>query len=344
MLIVAGLNLGSLKPRVWDVESPHHLVGLRAVMVSYAEFFQKPARRRRAMEQGIHEFLGVSSEVKVYLDNGAYYFRTRTGENPLKEYEEFVEQAKPNWYPVPQDYIPLPNMSVEEQQECLKKTMNMNRVYSQDGYAPVLHISRLLGDYIKEVKSDETLKSKRQIALGGIVPNLLRSRKAMSHNDVLNSLHAVRQLFPDQHIHVFGIGGTATLHIAALLGIDSVDSSGWRNRAARGMIQLPGTGERIVAELGGWRGRKPSNEEWNKLEKCECPACSQHGLKGLTSDGSFGFCNRATHNLWILLEEARLIEKHLAGKTYKDWYRSHLDNTTYLPLIDEIVRCCYEDG
>ena len=34
------------------------------------------------------------------------------------------------------------------------------------------------------------------------------------------------------------------------MGADSVDSSGWRNRAPRGIMQLPGSGDRMVAELG----------------------------------------------------------------------------------------------
>ena len=40
MKIVAGLNLTSIKPKVWDAASPYHLPKLGAVMVSYAEFHQ----------------------------------------------------------------------------------------------------------------------------------------------------------------------------------------------------------------------------------------------------------------------------------------------------------------
>ena len=72
--------------------------------------------------------------------------------------------------------------------------------------------------------------------LGGIVPNLLRSPKAVPYQEILDSLRHVRQTFANKEIHVFGMGGTATLHLAILLGMDSVDSSGWRNRAARGIV------------------------------------------------------------------------------------------------------------
>ena len=93
------------------------------------------------------------------------------------------------------------------------------------------------------------------------MPNLLRTSKAIPYKEILEGLRRVRQTFADEEIHVFGIGGTATLHLAALLGMDSVDSSGWRNRAARGIVQLPGSGDRIVANLGSWRGREPSEAD-----------------------------------------------------------------------------------
>src|SRR5262249_21990310 len=170
----------------------------------------------------------------------------------------------------------------------------------------------------------------------------LRAPKAMSYQDVLDSLVHVREEFPGKHIHVFGIGGTATLHIAALLDINSADSSGWRNRAARGIVQLPGSGDRSVAELGSWRGRRPDEAEWERLAACPCTACRAHGDEGLKANGSLGFCNRATHNLWTLLEEAREVEVGLAAGTYPGWYASHLDNTIYRPLIELIVAARFQ--
>jgi queuine/archaeosine tRNA-ribosyltransferase len=206
-----------------------------------------------------------------------------------------------------------------------------------DGCVPVIHISNYLELYMASVMSNSNLAAKPSIALGGIVPNLLRKPKAMSHQDILEALGRVRDAFVNKQLHVFGIGGTATAHIAALLGIDSADSSGWRNRAARGIVQLPGSGDRSVANLGSWRGRAPSTEEWERLAACCCPGCKVNGLAGLQTGGSAGFCNRATHNLWTLLEETAAIETHLADNSYLEWYATHLDNTIYLPLIRNLV-------
>jgi 7-cyano-7-deazaguanine tRNA-ribosyltransferase len=160
----------------------------------------------------------------------------------------------------------------------------------------------------------------------------------MALEDVLTHLQFVRGEFEAKQLHVFGIGGTATVHIAALLGMDSIDSSGWRNRAARGIVQLVGRGDRMIAKLGKWRGRTPKGGEWMKLRECECPACKQFGVDGLKRDKTEGFCNRACHNLWVLLQEANWIKERMAEERYSASYKSRLRNSIYLPLIEYIVK------
>jgi 7-cyano-7-deazaguanine tRNA-ribosyltransferase len=335
--IVAGLSLKNLHPRVWDPSSPFHIPTLSAVMVSYGEFHQMQARRKAAMEQGLRTYLGVPKEIEIFLDNGAFYFGAQDGDAPLAEYEEFVEKAKPDWKPIPQDYIPFPSMTPQKARGCFDKTMRVNLQYQHNGYVPVVHIGKHLMDYTTQVSADANLSKKPRIALGAIVPNLLRKPKAMPYADLLVGLRHVRQTFRDKLIHVFGVGGTATIHLTGLLGFDSVDSSGWRNRAARGIVQLPGSGERLVADLGKWRGREPSDDNWNVLRRCKCPACRAHGVDGLRASKLHGFCCRATHNLWILLEENRWLTTHLAGGTYRRYYKRRLDNSVYRPLIDELL-------
>jgi 7-cyano-7-deazaguanine tRNA-ribosyltransferase len=59
----------------------------------------------------------------------------------------------------------------------------------------------------------------------------------------------------------------------------------------------------------------------------------------LKASGGYGFYNRATHNLWVLLEEARQIEEHLnIIGDYETWYLEHLDNTIYRPLIHKLLQ------
>ena len=336
--IVAGLSLRNLKPHIWDAGSPFHIPDLEAVMVSWADFNRMPSYRRRAMSEGLHSALSIPSSISIYLDNGAFNFAMSGAEVSYEDYEEFVRCAKPDWYAIPQDFIPTPKMTDKEQRACLDQTMDVNSAYSHDGYVPVVHISRYLSEYIARLKSSNNFRNKQTIALGGIVPNLLRMPKAMSYDEVLSMIRETRMEFSNKKIHVFGIGGTATLHVAALLGIDSVDSSGWRNRAARGIVQLQGCGDRMVANLGKWRGRELSSEEHDQLSECLCPSCEQFGIEGLAESGIDGFCKRATHNLWTLVEEVRLIESHTCNGTYADWYKRHLNNSTYRPLVDALVK------
>ena len=136
MHVVAGLTLKSLNPRVWDPTSPYFLPGVQAVMISYADFDKMAAARRKAMDVGLHSYLGVSDGVRIYLDNGAFYFLGRAGETPRKEYEEFVAHAQPDWWPIPQDFIPTANMPHEDQLRCFTQTMEINLAYQYDGYTP----------------------------------------------------------------------------------------------------------------------------------------------------------------------------------------------------------------
>jgi hypothetical protein len=337
MLIVAGLSLKNLHPRVWDRKSPYFIAGLQAVMVSYGDFYQMPGCLKKAKEMGLRKYLDVPKNISIYLDNGAFYF-LRSGEQAERgAYRDFVEKAKPDWYPMAFDVIPTPQMSNLKQQRCYDLTMDANRAYIQDGFAPVMHVSRMLDKYLAAILRNQKLAAKTRIALGGVVPNLLRAPKALSYGTVLENLLRVRDTFRTKKMHVFGIGGTSTIHLAGLLDVDSADSSGWRNRAARGIVQLPGSGDRMVTNLGKWRGRSPTKVEWKKLRNCRCPACAKNGLRGLKRSGLKGFCNRATHNLWVLLREQKWVKKHMKAKTYEANYRRRLDNSTYLPLIKQLL-------
>lgn len=343
LLVVAGLSLRNLHPRVWDPSSEYYLKDLRAVMVPYSDFHLLPWRKGPVLKDGLHAAFGIPQSVKIFLDNGSFFFRDQPSGMSYADYEDFVARARPDWWPIPQDFIPTPRMRRSAQEDCLTRTMRVNSLYKHDGYVPVMHVSKVLDQYILRFNRSKYLAAKRRIALGGIVPNLLRASKAIPYERILSSLRDVREGFADKELHVFGMGGTATLHLAAILGIDSADSSGWRNRAARGLIQLPGTGDRMVTDLGSWRGRELSAADKKLLSRCECPACCKDGLRGLRRSGLTGFCNRATHNLWVLLQEGKWLDARLRAENYAQYYRRRLDNSIYLPLIEQLLRSRADD-
>jgi queuine/archaeosine tRNA-ribosyltransferase len=186
---------------------------------------------------------------------------------------------------------------------------------------------------LKRIKAHEALSNKKSLALGGLVPQFLQTKGTGPKTTAIDSILIARRNFSGR-IHAFGIGGTATLHLACVLGLDSVDSAGWRNRAARGIIQLPGRGERLITQMGSWKGRKLDRKERELLAECECPGCRQSGIRGLTASGTIGFACRATHNLYVLLAELSEISIRMQSKTYRDWYSTHVFNNMFLRLIE----------
>ena len=99
-----------------------------------------------------------------------------------------MENAKPDWKPIPQDYIPFPSMTPQKRRGCFDKTMRVNLQYQGDGYVPVIHIGHHLLQYTACLAASAALFEEavhRQ--LGAIVPNLLRKLDAMAYSDILAS-------------------------------------------------------------------------------------------------------------------------------------------------------------
>src|SRR5690606_24948688 len=126
-------------------------------MVSYADFDHFRARRRKAMEVGLRAFLDVPEGIGVYLDNGSFAFHRKGREVPRDEYLAFVRAAKPDWYPPPQDYIPLPSMSRGEQAACVQQTMAENLAQRETSVRRVSHVYRDLRCSIHDLRADTPL-------------------------------------------------------------------------------------------------------------------------------------------------------------------------------------------
>lgn len=331
MEVVAGLTLKNWRPRVWDRRSPEFVPRLTAVMVSFDEFRRRPGLHRRAMEGGLKAILGMGAAdgLRLYLDNGAFACLNRNDEPAVEEYRKFVEGTLPYWYPVPADFIPRPSDSKRRQRVLFDRTVSIMRAHAGAGFCPVLHAGPWLGRYLEVVRE---LGLIRHLAVGGLVPHLLNSRGAQ-REETIRQLVRVRREFPGA-IHAFGIGGVVTLHLAAALGCDSVDSSGWRQRAARGLVILRGRGERQAVKLGSWLGRPLTADDWTELAHCRCPACRSQDAEGLSRLGIEGFAARAVHNLAVLLDEAALIDRHRTRGDFASWSRRRIGENRMAGLVN----------
>lgn len=342
MEVVAGLTLKNLRPRVWDPAYPsEHLTSLTSVMLSFEEFRQRPRLRRQAVEHGLRYVLGLERTdsgperpLRIYLDNGAFAC-LRDGHDPdVDGFRQFVAAVRPAWYPVPADFIPLPTYSRARQRALFERTLAVLEAHAGDGFCPVVHPGPWLGHYLETL---QRLGQTRQLALGGLVPHLLNSPGAQRLKTIA-LLRRIRREFPGR-IHAFGIGGVVTLHLAAALGVDSADSSGWRQRAARGLVVLRGRGERQAVRLGSWQGRALSANEWQELERCRCPCCRTQGPGSLSQRTMRGFIHRAVHNLWVLLQEAALINRHLERGDFATWSLRRVCGNAMGKLVAYALEC-----
>ncbi len=66
--------------------------------------------------------------------------------------------------------------------------MDANLAYRHDGFVPVVHVCSVIEEYIDTFKEHAHLAAKSSIALGGIVPNLLRAPKARPYRETLNGV------------------------------------------------------------------------------------------------------------------------------------------------------------
>lgn len=329
MDVVAGLTLKNWRPRVWDRGSPEFVPRLSAVMVSFDEFRRRPALHRRALGEGLAAVLGPGAAgLKLYLDNGAFACLNRRAEPAIEDYRRFVGETRPHWYPVPADFIPRPSDSKRRQRALFERTLAVLRAHAGGGCCPVVHAGPWLDRYLDAVRE---LGLVGQLAVGGLVPHLLNGAGAQRRRTIA-MLGRVRREFPGR-IHAFGIGGIVTLHLAAALGFDSADSSGWRQRAARGLVVLRGRGERQAVKLGLWLGRPLTPDEWEELARCRCPSCRVRGAEMLVRTGVEGFAARAVHNLAVLVDEAALIERHVARGDFPAWSARRVGGNRMADLV-----------
>ena len=227
-------------------------------------------------------------------------------------------------------------MSIEECDSAYSRTMRANRAAMRTNAAYIIHAGMSVAKYIKSIKMLIKDDISRRIAIGGVVPHILKTKGALENVEIASQLLLIRRSFVGHNVHGFGLGSTATLHVARLIGLDSVNSSGYRHRAARGVIQLPGTGDREIAPLGSWGGRGLSIAERRQLCNCVCPACRLYGIKGLRAAGVHGFACRASHNLWVLYDELDWLNSHIADGTYGRVFQHRLKNSAYRGIVDMI--------
>ncbi len=157
-----------------------------------------------------------------------------------------------------------PRMPGCSDRELLKVNIsNFERIYERvdkGTVVPVVHCTftpDLILDAIDVYRSYGT----KVIACGAAVPSIMARHGRGSRLIPLIALAIVRKVFAGR-IHVLGVGGSNTMRcVVSALGIDSLDSSAWRVKAAYGKVLVPGLGERYVGDKNAKFGATPLSEE-----------------------------------------------------------------------------------
>jgi len=172
--------------------------------------------------------------------------------------------------------------------ENLEQTLKFMKKYDVDFIIlPVIHTVSDDLDLLKYgLKKIENILGEipQLIGIGSLVP-LVKTMKGSKKNGIESFIYALitlRKMLPNSFIHAFGIGGTMA-YLAIFAGIDSYDSNGWIQKAAYGVIQLPGISDRFIKKESHNRpylitNRKQRNSknlinEIDMFMKCKCAVC-----------------------------------------------------------------------
>lgn len=286
------------------------------------EVSKRPLRADRSrdfvLDSVIHHYRSGKPKLvykcgSLFLDSGAFTAAMRDIVLDRERVLYIQERLWPD-LAVPLDYPLKPSMMVDEMRNAWKKTAE-NILYWQNNSSltgrtvPTLHSwdKRSLVDNINWIAKHADAE---YLAIG-VVVNPDFSGYSGFFKDRQPRIDMIRMLSrvvshvrekTDFKIHAMGLGSSPLmLHLAYYLGVESIDTVGYRRKAAFGKIILPGIGERYVGNRQGEFGRRRlSKRERELLVQCSCEVCSTD-VSRLWSD----WRARALHNEHVMKLEAK---------------------------------------
>lgn len=274
---------------------------------------------------------------QLFIDNGAYTAKRQGVELDPDNVLDLQLGLDPE-KAIPLDYPLTPKMNEPRMEEAWDDTKE-NIIYWQesstlDEVIPTLHAwdRRSLENNLQWLQK---YADTEMIALGSIVNDQFDKSGFFGDRtlntdliDMLSTAIKTVRKTTDFSVHLMGFGSSPiTLHLGYYLGIESIDSAGYRRKAAYGKILLPGRGERHIGYSHTTFGTGPdrpsslSSEEWKLLNQCSCEVCSGGNVEQLW----FDWRARAIHNEHVMKEETRTAEELLSLGV--DAYENYLNNT-----------------
>ncbi len=137
------------------------------------------------------------------------------------------------------------------------------------------------------------------------------------------------------------------MHLMYSLGVDSLDSMGWRLKAAYGVIQLPGVGDRYPVEKNNGRPSLRADDR-KLLDICGCPICRTKSMKEKIETLDSDFKSRAIHNAWVFMKENELYRENLREGNVFNFCNERLNtgpfSKHFKKLVEESIHQKLFDG
>lgn len=355
------VNKKSVKtPIIWmgnlilNQPKPAELPQINTIMLNVHEILSNKniLKSKKESIENIHSL--VNYKGLIMMDSGGFLFQKKDeiNINPA-EILDLYYSLKPE-FGVVMDHPMDPSKSFKVNHNRWLKTIENTKLMltnhsennSEISLVPVIH-GYTTNEIKKACKAIHKITNPEVVGIGSLVPLMMdkQSKSIRGSNGkgaryfAIEAINIVREEFPDSLIHVFGVGGTTTMHLMFSLGVDSVDSMGWRLKAAFGAIQLPGVGDRFITPKNNGKGRSGlSEEEESLLEECVCPICKGKDLKErkkeLDNADPKNFQNRAIHNSHVFKEEAELFIRNVEKGRMIDFIEERLARSPYKPLFE----------
>lgn len=320
---------------IGGIPMPWKLFEVDTVMLNAYEIMSAP-KLKEMKENGIHKY--VKHDKLIMMDSGGFLFQKKEKVSINAEaILEIYENLKPDIGIVldhPIDPSKDDNTNYKRWLKTLENTKFMLENSSEIALLPVVHgYSREnLKIACKELKKIDCPKA---IGIGSLVPLITSRNSRVEKQFVIDAVRIVREEFPDSFLHVFGIGGTTTMHLMFSLGVDSVDSMSWRLKAGYGAIQLPGVGDRFISPPK--RRKNIGIYEQSLLERCSCPICKgktiEERKENFDNSNPSTYQKRAIHNAYVFKEEEKEFRKKLKNGGVRVFVEERLKQTPFLSMF-----------
>lgn len=320
---------------------PWEYLDVNTIIVNAAYILRNKTLYATICEKGIHNHLKFSGT--ILMDSGGFLFQKKDDIDidPLSIIDLY-EKSKPDIGVIlDHPFNPAENNKINKKrwQKTLKNTRIMFENKGKVDLMPVIH-----GYNIKELKKAchdiKKLDDPRMIGIGSLVPLLFRTNGTKRFKNpikfVIDAIRTVREEFPDSLLHAFGVGSSNTMHLMYSLGVDSLDSTGWRLKAAYGVIQLPGVGDRHPLTRNN--GRAFLNEKEKEiLNKCNCPFCKDVPIDEKINLLNDSFHTRAIHNAHVFVKEQEEFQQQIINGNTKEFTRDRLDNRIFSRAFKYVI-------